>query len=170
VGGLFPPSTEAPVRPPPVVHTAPRLASTVDGGRRPRKGGREGGGSIRGGPFGRGGDRAWPSFYNPRIGTISMWPGQPRVPPVLRRQPSRRRLPTECHLRLRHRLDALVPAGWRMGPRLPRRRLQHHGDDPPHPSTGWSTPVLPTTPLPLQACSLGPIPPTPRSSLETVPL
>jgi hypothetical protein len=30
-------------------------------------------------------------------------------------------------------LDALVPAGWRMGLCLPRRRLQHHGDDPPPP-------------------------------------
>jgi hypothetical protein len=27
-------------------------------------------------------------------------------------------------------LDALVPAGWRMGQRLPRCCLQHHGDDP----------------------------------------
>jgi hypothetical protein len=55
-----------------------------------------------------------------------------------------------------HHLDALVPVGWRMGPHLPRCRLQYHGDDPT-PPTGWSTPVLPTTPFPLQACSLGPI-------------
>jgi hypothetical protein len=27
-------------------------------------------------------------------------------------------------------LDALVPAGWRLGQRLPRCCLQHHGDDP----------------------------------------
>jgi hypothetical protein len=54
---------------------APRPASTADGGRRPRKGGR-GGGSSRGGSTGRGGGQSWSSFYNPWIGTISMWPGQ----------------------------------------------------------------------------------------------
>jgi hypothetical protein len=27
-------------------------------------------------------------------------------------------------------LDVLIPAGWRLGQRLPRRRFQHHGDDP----------------------------------------
>jgi hypothetical protein len=34
---------------------APRLASTAERGCRTRKGGRKGGGSICGGPFGRGG-------------------------------------------------------------------------------------------------------------------
>jgi hypothetical protein len=72
-----------------------------------------------------------------------------------------------------HHLNALVPTGWRMGPRLPHCRLQHHGDDPT-PPTRWKTSELPTTPLPLQACSLDPIPsipPTPpRLSLEMVPL
>jgi len=33
-------------------------------------------------------------------------------------------------------LDALVPAGWRLGQRLPRCCLQHHGDDPTPPLTG----------------------------------
>jgi hypothetical protein len=33
------------------------------------------------------------------------------------------------------RLDDLVLAGWRLGQRLPRRSLQHHGDDPP--SSDW---------------------------------
>jgi hypothetical protein len=27
-------------------------------------------------------------------------------------------------------LNDMVPAGWRLGQRLPRRRVQHHGDDP----------------------------------------
>jgi hypothetical protein len=71
-----PPSTGAPTHPPPVVPAAPRPASTIDGGRRSRKGDRGGGGPSRGGPSGRGGGHACPSFYNPRTGTIAMWPGQ----------------------------------------------------------------------------------------------
>jgi hypothetical protein len=71
-----PPSTGAPTRPPPAVPAAPRSASMTDGGRRSRKGSHGGGGPSRGGPSGRGGGHAWPSFYNPWTGTIAMWPGQ----------------------------------------------------------------------------------------------
>jgi hypothetical protein len=115
---------------------------------------------------------------------------RPRVPPAFRRRPSRQRLPTTClrclptacHQRLRprpstrpedHHLDALVPAGWRMGPCIPCHRLQHHGDDPT-PSDWVVDSELLTTQLPLQTRSLCPIPsipPTPpRSSLATIPL
>jgi hypothetical protein len=47
-----------------------------------------------------------------------------------------------------------------MGLCLPRRRLQHLGDDPtpPPPPTVSSTLVHPTTPPPLHARSLAPIP------------
>jgi hypothetical protein len=54
---------------------APCQASTADGNRRPRKGGRGGDNSTHGGSIGRGGGQSWPSFYNPWTDTISMWPG-----------------------------------------------------------------------------------------------
>jgi hypothetical protein len=141
----LPPSTGAPTRPPPAVPAATRPASSTDGGRRSRKGGRGGGGPSRGGPSGRGGDHVWPSFYNPWTGTIAMWPGQapsasrPSAPALLTAPhydmpptppygvpPGSARVPApgDPHL------DDLVPAGWRLGQRLPRRCLQHHGDDP----------------------------------------
>jgi hypothetical protein len=63
-------------RTPPAVPAAPHPASAVDEGRRFLKGGRGGGGSTRACPSGRGGGQAWPSFYNPWTGTISMWPGR----------------------------------------------------------------------------------------------
>jgi hypothetical protein len=66
-------SVGGPARPP---AAAPRPASTVDGVRRPRKGGCGDGSSTRGGSTGRGGGQGWPSFYNPWTDTISMWPGQ----------------------------------------------------------------------------------------------
>jgi hypothetical protein len=75
-------------RPAPTVPVAPRPTPTVDGGRRPRKGGHGNGDSTCGGPFGQGDCPAWPSFYNPWIETISMWPGLstgaslPRPPPL----------------------------------------------------------------------------------------
>jgi hypothetical protein len=50
------------------------VAPTVDGGRHPHNGGRGSGGSNRGGAFDRDGGPAWPSFYNPWTGTISMCP------------------------------------------------------------------------------------------------
>jgi hypothetical protein len=71
-----PPLIGAPTRPPPTVPPAPCPASTTDGGPRSHKGGRGGGDPSRGGPSGRGGGHAWPSFYNPWTGTIAMWPGQ----------------------------------------------------------------------------------------------
>jgi hypothetical protein len=64
--------------------------------------------------------------------------------------------------------DTLVSAGWRVGLSLPRRRLQHHGDDTTFLLIGWLTPVRPTTPPPLLAHYLAPIPPIPLSSLGTV--
>jgi hypothetical protein len=77
-GGQAPRSLSigAPTRPPPAVPAAPRQASAADGGRRCCKGSRGGGCSSRGGPSGRGGGQAWPSFYNPRTGTIAMWSSQ----------------------------------------------------------------------------------------------
>jgi hypothetical protein len=186
-----PPSTGAPTRPPPAVPAAPRPTSTTDGGRRSRKGGRGGGGSSRGGPSGRGGGHAWPSFYNPWTRTITMWPGQapsasrPSAPALL--TAPQYGMPPDASLRCARRapgsarapapgdphLDALVPAGWRLGQRLPRCCLQHHGDDPT-PSdwvidSGASYHTTPTTGT--LSRSHPPSPLThPRSSLETVPL
>jgi hypothetical protein len=65
--------TGAPARPPAATLAAPRPASTADGGRRPAR-------------ADVGGGHGWTSFYNPRTGTISMWPGQAPMPPVLRRR------------------------------------------------------------------------------------
>jgi hypothetical protein len=79
-----PSSIRAPARHPPASPAAPRQAATADGGRRPRKGGRRGGGSTRGTSTGLGGGQGWPSFCNAWTGTISMWSGQapsgPRPP------------------------------------------------------------------------------------------
>lgn len=187
--------TGAPARPPPTAPVAPRPASTAEGGRRSRKGRREGGGL------------AAPSEVVPQTRVASRhgrhsttrrplpspcsWarpeclPSSDAGPPE---STSLRRASSDASLRcatdnsgtaparapMDHHLDALVPTGWRMGPRLPHCRLQHHGDDPTPPPTRWKTLELPTAPLPLQACSLGPIPsipPTPpRLSLEMVPL
>jgi hypothetical protein len=69
------PSTGASTRTTPIILVAPRQTPAADGGRRSRKGSRGGGGSSRGGPSVRGGGQAWPSFYNPWTGTITMWPG-----------------------------------------------------------------------------------------------
>jgi hypothetical protein len=55
------------------------------------------------------------------------------VTPVLRHWLSLQRLPTACHRRCQ--LRSLVPAGWRMGPRLPRCRFRYHGDGPT--SSDW---------------------------------
>lgn len=71
-------STGATTRTPPAAPAAPHPASNADKGRRPRKGNCGNAGSTRGGPSGRGGSQAWPSFYNPWIGTISMWLGSTR--------------------------------------------------------------------------------------------
>jgi hypothetical protein len=133
-----PPSTGAPTRPTPAGPAAPRLASAADRGRRSRKGGHGGSGSSRGGPPDRGGGQAWSSFYNPWTGTIAMWLGQaPRtsrplaptlliappygVPPTPPYGMPPTPAPGDPH-------DDLVPAIWRLGQRLPRRRFQHHGD------------------------------------------
>jgi hypothetical protein len=77
-GGQAPltPSTGALARPPAATPVAPRPASTADDGHRPRKVGRGGGSSNRGGSTGQGGGQGWPSFYNPWTDTISMCPGQ----------------------------------------------------------------------------------------------
>jgi hypothetical protein len=69
-------STGATTRTPPAAPAAPHPASNADKGRRPRKGNCGNAGSTRGGPSGRGGSQAWPSFYNPWIGTIVMCSGQ----------------------------------------------------------------------------------------------
>jgi hypothetical protein len=79
------PSIGTPARPPTATPTAPRQHSTTDGGSRPRKGEREGGGPSRGGSTGRGGGQSWPSFYNLWIDIISMWLGQA---PIASRPPA----------------------------------------------------------------------------------
>jgi hypothetical protein len=69
-------------------------------------------------------------------------------------------------------LDALVPAGWRLGQRLPRCCLQHHGDNPTPLRLGDRLRCLvPHHSHDRHALSLSSPPLThPRSSLETVPL
>jgi hypothetical protein len=131
-----PPPTGAPTRPTPAVPAAPRQALAADGGCRSRKGDRGGGSSSRGDPSGRGGGQAWPSFYNPWTGTIAMWLGhapsasRPPAPALLAAPPyGVPATPPAPALGDPH-LDDLVPAGWRLGRRLPHRRLEHHGDDP----------------------------------------
>jgi hypothetical protein len=141
-----PPSTGAPTRPTPAVPVAPRQASASDDSRRSRKGGHGGGGSSRGGPPGRGGGQAWSSLYNPWTGTIAMCPGQaprasrPPAPALLTVPPYDvppmppygvpTSHPAPPHLLPGDPYDDLVPAIWRLGKHLPRRRFQHHGDDP----------------------------------------
>jgi hypothetical protein len=127
---LRPLSTGAPARLPTASPLEPLarlpVLTTIAGLTREATGG---GGSTHGGPIGRGGAPAWPSFYNPWIGTISMWLGStmgaslPCPPhPALPTTP-----PYDIRLTFDNvgsasstaagdpYVDTLVLAGWRLG-------------------------------------------------------
>jgi hypothetical protein len=136
-GGLAPraPSTRTPARPFTAAPTDPRQHSTIDGGRRPYKGGHGGGSSSRGGSTDRGGDQSWPSFYNPWTGIISMWLGQaPSAsrPPALLTTPPAYNMPPYG-----------VPRPTRGPPQLPPTR--------PSTTTPWSSFVAGWDPVALAA-------------------
>jgi hypothetical protein len=186
-----PPSTGAPTRPPPAVPAAPRPTSMTDGGRHSRKG-RPWGWQIL----------SWWSLrpgWQPRMAVFLQpldrdhrhvaGPGTECLPSLGADPPdctSLRHAP-DASLRCARRapgsarapapgdphLDALVPAGWRLGQRLPRSCLQHHGDDPTPLRLGDRLRCLvPHHSHDRHALSLSsPSPLThPRLSLETVPL
>jgi hypothetical protein len=162
----------APTCPNSTVSMTPHPAHTADGGCHPRNDDRVSGGSTWGGPSGRGGDLALPSFYNPWTGNISMWSGQAQgcilasysyvgrpdgVPLRCASDDSGSALPPasgDSHP------DTLVPVVWRVGLSIPRRLLQHHGDDttpsdrvvdsvvstPPPPWARYLAPITPFLP------------------------
>jgi hypothetical protein len=178
LGPSRPPSAGTPIRPAPAVPAASRPAPTVDEGWRSCKGGRGSGGSTRGGPSGRwrpgvvvvlqpldrdhlhvarsdlGCRPASSSYVGPPDGAplrhTPMTPAPPPLPPPGTRHPV-----------------TMVPAGWRVGLNLPRRRLQHHGDDiTPLRLGGRLRRVLPHHLHPRHIISL----PSPSILIGTVPL
>jgi hypothetical protein len=179
-------STGAPTRPPATTPAAPRLASTIDAGRRPRKGGRGGSSSTRGGSTGRGRPRPWMAVglqpldrhhlhvtgsgfqcfpsSSVRAGSPDCSHLRSSLTTCLRYAPLRRTPDDPYSTSARASGDSLVAPRLEVGtqpplppPTTPWRWLHR-------PPIGLLTPVHPTTPPPLQACCLAIthlIPPTP---------
>jgi hypothetical protein len=141
-------SIGAPTRPPATTSAAPRSASTSDGGCRPRKGGRGGSSSTRGGSTGRGrprprmavglqpldrhhlhvagsGSQCLPSFAG--AGSPACIHLRSSLATCLWYAPLRRILDDPDSTSALASGDSLVAPGWRLGRSLPCRRLQHHG-------------------------------------------